>query len=182
MPELVSDKPANSSLLPDQILFRIHLIPGLKVMLDNDLASIYGVATKALKQQVRRNTDRFPADFMFELTDKDLENLRSQIVTSSHGGNRYASMAFTEHGILMLSSVLRSTRAIEMNIHIMRVFVRMRQMLDDHSIVVQQIEEIQRRISDHDDKLQAIFQVLQAFSARTTENENRNLVGFNRSH
>ena len=104
-------------------------------MMDHDLAKLYGVPTKALKQAVRRNMDRFPSDFMFELTKVEFANLRSQIVTSSSpqwGGTRYTPMAFTEQGIAMLSSILRSKRAVQVNIAIMRVFVRLREMMATH--------------------------------------------------
>jgi len=99
----------------ENIANRIYLVRGIRVMLDRDLAELYGVETKALKQAVRRNTERFPEDFMFELTRQEFNNLRSQIVTSSWGGSRYLPMAFTEQGIAMLSSVLRSDRAIQVN-------------------------------------------------------------------
>ncbi len=97
----------------EAIASKIYLIRGVKVMLDRDLAELYGVKTKRLKEQVRRNTERFPDDFMFELSKNEFKNLRSQFATSSWGGSRYAPMAFTEHGVLMLSSVLKSDRAIK---------------------------------------------------------------------
>ena len=111
-------------VIPDEVVMnKIYFMRGKKVMLDNDLAELYGVETKRLKEQVRRNIDRFPDDFMFELTKGELESLRSQIATSKkgRGGVRYLPMAFTEHGVLMLSSVLNSARAIQVNIRIMRV-------------------------------------------------------------
>ncbi|NQU12704.1 MAG: ORF6N domain-containing protein, partial [Desulfobacteraceae bacterium] len=110
-------------LTPENIAALIYLIRGQKVMLDRDLAGLYEVETKVLKQAVRRNIDRFPEDFMFELSDQEFKNLRSQFVTSSlsqWGGARYKPMVFTEQGVAMLSSVLRSKRAIQVNIHIMR--------------------------------------------------------------
>ena len=110
----------------ENLLSRIHLIRGEKVILDYDLANLYEIETKNLKRAVKRNMKRFPPDFMFELTQEELENLRCQFGTSSYGGNRYLSYAFTEHGVAMLSSVLNSDKAIEVNIAIMRAFVQIR--------------------------------------------------------
>jgi len=119
-------------MIPDEkVMDKIYLIREKKVMLDRDLAQLYNVETKVLKQAVRRNIDRFPDDFMFELNNEEFTNLRSQIVTSSWGGARYVPMAFTEQGVAMLSSVLNSRQAIHVNIQIMRVFTRMREMLSD---------------------------------------------------
>ncbi|MBI5593964.1 MAG: ORF6N domain-containing protein [Deltaproteobacteria bacterium] len=119
-----------SDIVPDErIAARIFFIRGIKIMLDRDLAELYQVETKVLKQAVRRNINRFPEDFMFELTEDEFEILRSLIVTSSWGGMRYVPMAFTELGVAMLSSVLKSDRAMRVNIQIMRVFTRFRQML-----------------------------------------------------
>jgi hypothetical protein len=111
----------------DLIQNRIHEIRGYRVMIDFDLAEMYGVETKVLKQAVRRNAGRFPPDFMFEISLVEWENLRSQIVTSSYGGIRYMPFVFTEQGVAMLSSVLRSEKAIEINIQIIRVFIQLRQ-------------------------------------------------------
>jgi hypothetical protein len=133
------------SLIPAEGIEKsIFLIRGQKVMLDHELANLYGVPTKALKQAVRRNLDRFPSDFMFELTKREFADLRSQIVTSSSpqwGGPRYRPMAFTEQGIAMLSSVLNSKQAIEVNIAIIRVFVRLREMLASHKQLARKLAE-----------------------------------------
>jgi hypothetical protein len=129
MPQTAS---AAVQTIPVELIERkIYTIRGAKVMLDSDLADLYQVPTKVLNQAVRRNLDRFPADFMFQLTEEEVENLRSQIVTSStgHGGRRYQPYAFTEHGVAMLSSVLASKRAISLNILIIRAFVRLREYL-----------------------------------------------------
>ncbi len=121
MPESIS--------LPDEIVMRkIYLIRDLKVMIDRDLAELYGVETKKLKQAVKRNIERFPNDFMFELNQEEFENLRSQFVTSIWGGARYKPMAFTEQGVAMLSSVLNSKRAIAINIKIIRIYNKLRQL------------------------------------------------------
>ena len=110
-----------TTLVPvERIAGKIYLIRKVKVMLDKDLAELYGVETRRLKEQVRRNVDRFPEDFMYELTKEELKNLRSQFATSSWGGTRYLPMAFSEHGVLMLSSVLKSERAVQVNTQIMR--------------------------------------------------------------
>jgi hypothetical protein len=114
---------------PDAIARSILLIRGQRVMLDTDLAALYGVAAKVLLQAVKRNSVRFPIDFMFQLSNQEVAHLRSQFVTSRHGGRRYAPYAFTEQGVAMLSSVLRSPRAVLVNVEIMRTFVRLRQML-----------------------------------------------------
>jgi len=115
--------------LPDEIVMRkIYLIRDLKVMIDRDLAELYGVETKKLKQAVKRNIERFPNDFMFELNQEEFENLRSQFVTSIWGGARYKPMAFTEQGVAMLSSVLNSKRAIAINIKIIRIYNKLRQL------------------------------------------------------
>jgi hypothetical protein len=130
---------------------KIYLIRGCKVMLDSDLAELYEVPTKALNQAVRRNLDRFPPDFMFQLNNEELENLRSQSVTSSssHGGRRNAPYAFTEHGVAMLSSVLASKRAVALNILIIRAFVRLREYLATHKELAQKLEDIERTQHEH---------------------------------
>ena len=123
------------------------MIRGLKVMLDRDLAALYGVETRALKQAVRRNADRFPDDFMFVLTGKEFINWRSQFVTSNSDkmGLRHAPMAFTEQGVAMLSTVLNSERAIDVNIAIMRTFVKLRQMLDSHAKLAKKLAELEAK-------------------------------------
>ena len=124
----------------------IHEVRGQKIMLDSDLAALYGVMVKALNQAVKRNLKRFPQEFMFQLTDEEWDNLRSQNVTSrdGHGGRRYTPYAFTEHGILMLSSVLNSDRAIEMNIEIMKVFVSIRRYMLSQSGTSEQIADLRK--------------------------------------
>ncbi len=148
------------------VMSKIHVIRGLKVMLDSDLAILFGVETKALKQAVRRNHARFPQDFMFELTPDEFENLRSQIVTSSHGGVRYIPMAFTEHGVLMLSNVLRSERAVLMSIQVIRVFTRMREMLLTHKDLLLELEKLRTTSKEHGGKIQVIFRYLKQMEKR----------------
>ncbi len=144
----------NVSLVPiERIQKCIYVVRGHNVMLDSDLAGLYGVATKVLLQAVKRNIKRFPSDFMFQLSASEFEILRSQFVTSSWGGRRYAPYAFTEQGVAMLSSVLRSRRAIEINIAIMRVFVHLREILADNAALRKKLEE-------HDEKIKYIFSLL----------------------
>jgi len=151
-------------LLVERIERSIYLIRGQKVMLDHELADLYDVPTKALKQAVRRNLERFPSDFMFELTKAEFADLRSQIVTSSSpqwGGPRYRPMAFTEQGVAMLSSVLNSKSAIEMNIAIMRAFVQLRKITSSQKQIARKLQEIESRLEDHDESIDAIFEAIQ---------------------
>jgi len=124
---------------------KIHELRGRKVMLDVDLAELYAVQTKVLNQAVRRNLERFPEDFMFQLTEEELHDLRSQIVTSSWGGSRYLPHAFTEHGLLMLANVLKSDRAVRVGLQIVRVFIRMREMIQEYRELITRIEKIEKR-------------------------------------
>jgi hypothetical protein len=148
------------SIADEQIINKIYLIRGQKVMLDRDLADLYDLETKVLKQQVRRNMDRFPDDFMFELTTQEFTILRSQFVTSSWGGVRYLPMVFTEQGVAMLSSVLNSKRAISVNIQIMRIFTRIRQMLTDTLSLKLEVEEIKKKLQNQDKNIELVFNYL----------------------
>jgi hypothetical protein len=129
-------------------------------MLDKDLADLYGVQTSRLNEAVKRNIKRFPDDFMFQLTDKEAKNLMSQFAISSWGGYRKLPFAFTEQGVAMLSSVLNSDRAIEVNIIIMRVFVRLRQFLATHKELAHKFKELEGRVGQHDNEIKAIFKVI----------------------
>ena len=154
----------------DEILAsKIYVIRKQKVMLDRDLANLYGVETRALKQAVRRNIDRFPEDFMSEMSDKEFEDWRSQFVTSSSDklGLRYAPFCFTEQGVAMLSSVLNSKLAIQINIQIMRIFTRMRQLLADNTEVKLEIaeirytvEQIAKKQKGHDQNIELLFEYI----------------------
>ena len=149
------------SIIPDEVVIsKIFLIRGQKVIFDYHLAELYGVQTKVLKQAVRRNIHRFPEDFMFEISNKEFESLRSHFVTSKRGGVRYNPMAFTEHGVLMLSSVLKSKTAIEMNIQIVRIFSKMRKMLTDQKEIIHKINQIESKLTNHDDQLSRLFEAL----------------------
>ncbi|MCX5668601.1 MAG: ORF6N domain-containing protein [Candidatus Omnitrophica bacterium] len=137
---------------------KILLVRGKKVMLDSDLAKLYGVETKNLNLQVKRNSKRFPDDFMFKLTSE--EALRLQNATSKRGGRRYAPYAFTEQGVAMLSSVLKSERAIWVNIAIMRAFVKLRELLLTHKELAQKLEELERKYQLHETDIQVIFEAI----------------------
>jgi phage regulator Rha-like protein len=136
------------------------MIRGFKVMLDKDLAEIYGVETKQLKRAVRRNKERFPGDFMFILTNQEVINLRCQIGTSNRGGLRYLPMIFTEQGVAMLSSVLNSKRAITVNIAIMRAFVRMREILVTNKEFSEKLEIMEEQLAEHDQHFQVVFEAI----------------------
>ena len=145
----------------EQVENAIHLIRGERVMLDSALAHIYGVTTKRLNEQLRRNAQRFPSDFAFQLTREELTNLRSQIATSSlHGGKRKLPWAFTEHGAIMLASVLKSSVAIAASVRVVRAFVRLRQLVSTHGDLVVKLVEIERRLDGHDENLDQLFVVL----------------------
>jgi hypothetical protein len=155
---------------------RILLLRGQKVMLDYDLAELYGVPTKRLNEQVRRNKSRFPSDFMFQLAESDVRDLRSQIATSSsaYGGRRYRPYAFTEQGVAMLSSVLHSDRAIQVNIAIMRAFVQLRQWLASHADIERKLQEMEQK---YDEQFQAVFETIRQLMTPPAE-ENDRKIGF----
>ncbi|MDQ6630756.1 MAG: ORF6N domain-containing protein [Verrucomicrobiota bacterium] len=140
----------------------IFLIRGQKVMLDSNLAALYGVETRNLNKAVKRNLDRFPADFMFQLTDEEMANLKFQIGTSSyaHGGRRKPISAFTEQGVAMLSSVLRSQQAVHVNIAIMRAFVKLRETLSLHKELAHKLAELERKIENHDGSISTLFEAM----------------------
>jgi len=146
----------------ERIEQRIFVIRRQKVMLDSHLALLYGVPTKRLNEQVRRNISRFPDDFMFQLTEDEYELLRSQNATSKSGsgGRRYLPFAFTEQGVAMLSTVLNSERAIQVNIVIMRAFVKLREILSTHRDLAQKLEELERKYETHDRQIKSIFEAI----------------------
>ncbi len=149
------------SVIPvERIASRIYLIRGEKVMLDSDLAELYAVPTSALNQQVKRNLDRFPDDFAFRLTAEEFESLMSQIVISNdgRGGRRKLPMVFTEQGVAMLSSVLRSKRAAQVNVAIMRTFVRLREILATH-------QDVARKVKEHDRQIATLFSAVEKLLA-----------------
>ncbi len=157
---------------------KIKIIRGQKVLIDADLALLYGVENKQLKRQVRRNIERFPDDFMFELTKIEEEILRSQFGTSSWGGSRVASMAFTEQGVAMLSSVLNSVTAIQMNIQIIRVFAKMRQFYMDNLNLKLDIEAIKKKVDNHDKNIELVFSYLDELIDKKENIEERTKIGY----
>lgn len=151
----------NKLTVPDELVMnKIYFIRNQKVMLDRDLAELYQVDTKRLKESVRRNIERFPEDFMFEMTEQELQNLRTQIATSSWGGQRYLPFCFTEQGVAMLSSVLNSKKAIEVNIQIIRIFTKIRQMLVDNTELRLEIEKINKKLDNQGKNMEVVFQYL----------------------
>lgn len=176
----------NAIAIPEEIVLRkIYAIRNEKVMLDMELADLYNVETKQLKRAVRRNIKRFPADFMFELTDAEFSNLRSQFSTSSWGGIRYAPMAFTEQGVAMLSSILNSDRAIQVNIQIIRVFTKLRNLLSIHREILQKLEQLEKKDIEQDDKILLIFEYLKQLEKvkqEELEYTNRQHIGYKRKN
>lgn len=147
---------------PNVIEKNIFLIRDHRIMLSTHLAKLYGVEAKVLVQAIKRNIDRFPKDFMFQLNESEFKNLKSQIVTSSWGGIRRANpYAFTEQGVAMLSSILRSKRAIQMNIAIMRIFVKLRHILSTHKKLAYKLTQLEGKMEKHDTEIRAIFEAIQ---------------------
>lgn len=175
------------AIIPDErIINKIYLIRGQRVMLDMDLAELYGVETKQLKRAVRRNIKSFPPDFMFELSKEELQNWRSQFGTSNREkmGLRVPPFAFTDYGVLMLSSVLNSERATQTNILIIRVFARMKELLINHKKLLLEIEFIKNTLTNHDDQIIQLFDYLQKLEEtkkQETEHQNRKRIGFKTS-
>ena len=135
----------------------IHLVRGQRVMLDSDLAAFYGVTTKRLNEQLKRNRQRFPNDFVFQLTAGELASLRSQFATSKKGGRRYRPWVFTEHGAIMLASVLNSEVAVEASVRVVRAFVRMREMISANAELAAKFSQLERRLDSHDEAIAQLF-------------------------
>jgi ORF6N domain len=171
--------PKTAAIVPvERIESRILLIRGHKVVLDSDLSELYGVSTKRLNEQVKRNKDRFPADFMFQLTSEETESLRSQSATSNRerGGRRYRPYVFTEHGAIMAASVLNSSRAIEVSVYVVRAFVKLREMLGTHKKVARKLAELERRIEVHDEEITALFDAIRQLMEPSEKSTKR--IGF----
>jgi phage regulator Rha-like protein len=167
-----------TKLIPvETIVSKILFLRNEKVLLDRDLAEMYGVETKQLKRAVRRNIDRFPNDFMFKLTNAEHRSLRRQFGTLKRGAHsKYPPMAFTEQGVAMLSTVLNSRRAIEVNIAIMRAFVHLRKMIVSHKELAKKLKELEHHIKDHDEKILAIFEAIQQLI--TLPQDSKKKIGF----
>ena len=165
-------------LIPQEIIEqKIFMIRKHKVILSTHLAKLYDVEVRTLVQAVKRNIERFPEDFMFQLTDKEFENLKSQIVISSWGGARRAKpYAFTEQGVAMLSSVLRSNCAIQVNIAIMRAFVKLRRILSTHKELANKLSQLERKTEKHDKEIQGIFEAIRQLMAPPEKTKGR--IGF----
>ncbi len=168
--------------IPDEVVIsKIYLVRGQKVMLDRDLARLYGVDTKHLKRQVSRNLQRFPPDFMFKLNKMEFSDWRSQFGTSNAAekmGLRYAPFAFTEHGVLMLSSVLNSVKAIGINIQIMRVFTRVRQALSDNTELRLAIEKLEKKTDINAKNIETVFQYIDELSSKGPGTQKRKRIGY----
>jgi len=177
-------KMMKSIVMADEVIItKICLIRGRKVMLDRDLAELYGVETKQLKRQVKRNIERFPDDFMFELNDTEFREWRGQFGTSNEGdkmGLRYAPYAFTEQGVAMLSSVLNSKMAIEVNIQIIRIFTKMRELLLNYKDVLLKIEQLERQTLKNTEDIQVVFGYIKELIT-PPEQKTRTRIGFKRN-
>jgi hypothetical protein len=167
-------------LIPDEIITnKIYLIRNQKVMLDRDLAELYQVETKQLKRQVRRNIERFPEDFMFEMSKEESKTLRSQFGTLKRGEHsKYLSMVFTEQGVSMLSSVLNSDRAIAVNIKIIRIFTKVRNLLSDNLSLRLEIEDIKKKVNNHDKNIELVFSYLDELIEKKENPKQVNKIGY----
>jgi hypothetical protein len=170
----------NTIVPVERIESRILLVRGHKVILDSDLAELYGVTTKRLNEQVKRNHERFPGDFMFQLTFEEAKSLRSQFATSSqrHGGRRYRPYVFTEHGAIMAAGVLNTHRAIEVSVYVVRAFVKLREMLRAHKELARKLAELEKRIEGHDEEIVALFEAIRQLMEPPAKSTKR--IGFYR--
>ena len=179
--------PKEMQILPDEtIISKIYMIRGKKVMIDRDLSELYDVETRVLNQAVRRNEKRFPEDFMFQMTKEEMENWKSQIVISNSEkmGLRKPPLVFTEQGVAMLSSVLNSDRAIMVNIQIMRVFTKMRELVETHREILYKLEHLEKKDIEQDEKILLIFEYLKQLEKAKQEElefKNRPKIGFKKS-
>jgi hypothetical protein len=151
---------------PQALGSRILEVRGQRVLLDSDLADLYEVDTKRLNEQVKRNAERFPADFMFQLSPEEFADLKSQFATSSWGGRRTRPYAFTEHGAIMAASVLNSKRAVEMSVYVVRAFVQLRDLLSSQKVLAEQVAKLERRVGHHDNSLAEIIDALRNLMER----------------
>lgn len=168
----------------EKVLSKIYLIRGHKVMIDKDLSELYGVETKRLKEQVKRNIERFPEDFMFELIPEEYAKLKNQTDHLGRGEHsKYLPFAFTEHGVLMLSSVLNSDRSIKINIQIVRVYVRLREMIMFNKDILDRLKVVERKLLGNDNEILLIFEYLKKLEKskhQESEQKNRQRIGFYR--
>ncbi len=173
-------KKAETNVLTEElVLNKIFIIREQKVMLDRDLAELYGVETKQLKRQVNRNIERFPEDFMFELTKEETEISRSQFGTLKQGDNiKYLPFAFTEHGVLMLSSVLNSSQAIQVNIQIMRIFTRIKKSVTENTELQLAVEKLEKKTNNNTKNIEVVFQYLDELIEKTDKPKPRTQIGY----
>ncbi len=157
---------AGTVLLPQDLVGRIQVIRGQRVLLDADLAQLYEVETKRFNEQIRRNPTRFPPDFMFSLTAQEFAGLRSQTATSKRGGRRYLPMVFTEHGAIMAASVLNSARAVEMSVFVVRAFVQLRDVLARDNALADKLTALEQRVTQHDHSLTDLIDAIRALMAQ----------------
>jgi hypothetical protein len=172
---------AEGAIIPvGRIEERILLIRGERVMLDADLAELYGVKTKVLNQAVQRNPERFPEDFVFRLTEAEAACLRSQTVTSKpgRGGRRYAPYAFTEHGAIMAASVLSTEQAVRVSVYVVRAFVKLRQFISEHKELARKLAELERRLQGHDEQILALVEAIRELMVPPPPKEGRKRIGF----
>lgn len=173
-------KQALSVISDNVVINKIYELRGRKVMIDRDLAELYGVQTRVLKQTVKRNLSRFPEDFMFEMTKKELDDWRSQFVISNTDkkGLRHLPFCFTEHGVLMLSSVLNSPQAIQINIQIVRIFTRLREVISEHNELKLEIEAIKKKLNSHDKNIEVVFSYLDELVEKKEKPKSRKRIGY----
>ena len=172
--------PSRTALAAERIETRILLIRGVKVLLDSGLAALYGVETRVLNQAVKRNPARFPADFMFRLSSKELENWRSQVVISNPGtkmGLRRAPFAFTEHGALMAATILNSAHAVAISLHVVRAFVRLREFLSCRQTLARRLEAHEKKLRSHDQAIVSLVDALRTLTA-SPQSRQRRPIGF----
>lgn len=178
----MNDKnPQKDLVIVEAIADKIYFVRGRRVMLDSDLAEVYSVTTKRLNEQVRRNIERFPEDFMFQLTEQEFESLRSQFATSNkqRGGRRYFPYVFTEHGAVMLASVLKSQIAVDASIQVVRAFIQMRTILLVHEDLAQRIEELENVTDKHDEKFKVVSHLLrQILNTQKTVKKEKRQIGY----
>ena len=175
----MAKKELQALVLEQKILNRIYVVRDQKIMIDEDLAEMYKVETRRLNEQVKRNIKRFPKDFMFALTQKEFDNLKSQNATSSWGGRRKLPNAFTEQGVAMLSSILNSDVAIEVNIRIIRVFTKLREYALTHKEILLQLGKLEKEVKGNSKDIENIFMVLKELLAKESKPSPRNKIGFN---
>lgn len=169
---------ASATVSVERIERRIHVLRGERVMLDEDLAGLYGVGTKRLNEQVTRNSNRFPADFAFRLSQQEFTSLRSQNATANWGKKRYPPRAFTEHGAVMAASVLNTPVAVAMSLQVVRAFVRMRELLLTHRDLARKLADLEKTVGGHDRQIRAAFEAIRQLLEARPPHEKRPRIGF----